>query len=122
MKLEEIATDVDYRELGFLESTIMHEAKRKGYRAVLDKSKQYLEQYPENDYEYNLLCGLFNYFAVRVYGFEMYEPRRTKKVINPYMLDMLLDGEVQEDEVSEDGCLLEFLRCNILKTKLDEVF
>jgi hypothetical protein len=82
MKLEEIATDVDYRELGFLESTIMHEAKRKGYRAVLDKSKQYLEQYPENDYEYNLLCGLFNYFAVRVYGFEMYEPRRTKKVIN----------------------------------------
>lgn len=124
IKETDIARNVDYGALGFLESHLMHEKNRLGEIGVVEKYKD-IEKWADNDYEYNFLCGFINYFANRN-GLDIFvKPRQTDKiVIAPIDYSLYECGELTAEEIKEldNGIIPEFKAAGVFIRELGEAY
>lgn len=138
MTKEMIATDVNYRELGLLESHIMHEKNRLGERGLVEKYADKIEETTESDYEFNLMLSLIQYY--NKFGIKLPKKKEFENyVIDP--IDYWLLEEIEKDKNNEnlteeedeetctvdistlaDGALPCFLENHIIKYKIEEAF
>lgn len=129
LSLSDIAMDVDYCELGFLQNHMMHEVNRMSTEEFVQEYEKKLEEIAENNYEYNLGVGILKKISG---GSCSLEPRSLEK----YVVDARIVGYYVErggdvckdikDEVLQDmndsiqDFVPELKRCGILFISFDE--
>ena len=107
IKLSDVDMNVDYEDLGFIESTFMHDMKRMGIVKCLEK---YINELPSiefgSDTAYNYMVCLLRYFGNPL-GIDVpFELKPTKKwVLDHCDLDSLefLNGDEIEGLLNKDS-------------------
>lgn len=127
--LKDIAMDVDYDSLCLLQNHLMHDVKRLSVEDFVSKYTQEINEYANNDYEYNLVVAILmkvegNLCKLKPKKLERYvaDPR----IVMDYVL---LGGNVDSEDMKEiqdtldeyvDKYVYEFEKCGLLYFSFDE--
>lgn len=129
INLKDIAMDVNYRELGFLQNHLMHEVKRMSVEEFVTKYESQINDIVENDYEYNMVVAV-----LKKVGGELctLEPKKLERyVADPrIVIDYVkMNGDVSEEDITEiqetlneyaDKYVPEFENCGLLLYSFDD--
>lgn len=111
LKLENIKTDVNYKDLNFFESVLTHDLHRLTDNDFIEKYKD-INDFVSNEEEKALLCAVLNYVGYAV----DYEPKQYILDYGDYFDFVDEDEEFAEEtlEKAYDEAIDAFRRCGLL--------